>query len=104
MSKSLVIGIYADAYEEYVGQGADYMSFFRKFGEVVLIPANGNLKRILQTCDVLAVPGGADVEPRRYTKHISEHMGRQNPQYEWLDQELLLPWINTTNKPVIGIC
>jgi gamma-glutamyl-gamma-aminobutyrate hydrolase PuuD len=96
--------LYADAYESYVGQGANYLNFLSKFGEVLLISSYNDLAWALEHGDVLVVPGGADVNPARYGERPHYATGRANTHYEFLDENLLTPWIHKTNKPVVGIC
>lgn len=104
MSKKLKILLYADCYGGRIGINNSYVSFFEQFGEVILVHAQNDVDFFIQHADVLALPGGADVDPARYHESPGANMdARVNPQYEWLDLNLLARWI-PTKKPIIGIC
>lgn len=85
------------------GVGQNYMAFFSQFGEVVLVTASNDLEEAIKTGDILALPGGADVDPARYGEYPHTLCGDQDVQLEYLDRNLLEPWLKT-GKPVIGIC
>lgn len=102
MPKKL-IALYADAYNDRFGIGISYVRFLSLFGEVMLVHSQADLQYYLETADVLALPGGADVDPRRYNESPYFDGTRTNPIYEYLDEALLIPWI-ATGKPIIGIC
>ena len=101
--RKLRILLYADSYNDRVGQSTSYLDFFSNFGEVVLVTASSDLPHLIHHCDVLALPGGADVNPMRYGEFPEWHTGRTNPNYEYMDWKLLDPWLET-GKPIIGIC
>jgi len=101
--KRMKIAVYADSYDGKVGQGINYMHFMQQFGELVLVTPNNDLEDIITGCDILFIPGGADVDPRRYGEQMSFICGRPNHNYEYLDERLLDPWLKT-DKPIIGIC
>jgi len=85
------------------GVGVNYLAFLSQFGEVILVSPNNDMEDALKTGDILALPGGADVDPYRYGEAPSFLCGYQDPQLEYLDEFLLKPWLKT-GKPVIGIC
>ena len=99
----LKIALYANVTDGFVGQNLAYMNYFGQFGEVILVTSESDLTRILETCDILALPGGADVSPLTYKSLPGFFSNRNNPHYEHLDKYLLDPWL-LTNKPIIGIC
>lgn len=106
MPKEKIIALYADSYNEKTGQSNTYLNYFSRFGQVILIHASMDADFVLKHADILALPGGADVDPRRYLERgefISPWTGRLNTHYEDLDQRILLAWI-ATGKPIIGIC
>jgi gamma-glutamyl-gamma-aminobutyrate hydrolase PuuD len=103
MKKHPKILLYADSYNGRVGTSEAYMQFFSKFGEVILVTPHNDLQFLIENADVLALPGGADVDPMRYGEYPSVHCGRTNPHFEYLDKFLLEPWI-ATRKPIIAIC
>ncbi len=97
--------LYADSYGGRVGTSEPYIEFLSQFGQVILVSPDmifNDQDFYLEVGDVLAMPGGADVDPRRYAE-VPLIMGRTNPHYEWLDEFLLQPWL-LTHKPIIGIC
>jgi len=99
----LKILIYADSYNERIGQSLSYVKFLAQFGEVILVSAQNDLKFWVEHADVLALPGGADVDPKRYGEVSYFTMNRTNPHYEHLDTTLLPMWLDT-KKPIIAIC
>lgn len=106
MSKQKIVALYADSYNGRTGQSNSYLSYFSQFGHVVLVHSEMDAEFALKYADILALPGGADVDPRRYIRkgeYVSISSGRPNIQYEDLDERLLTPWLDT-GKPIIGIC
>lgn len=103
MKNNLKILLYADSFNNKVGQTIPYMEFVSQFGEVILIHPQNDLDFWLKHGDVLFVPGGADVSSRNYKQAPSFYNGRANAHYEYLDEYLLKPWLET-GKPTIGVC
>jgi putative glutamine amidotransferase len=95
--KKPIIGIYADSFDNKVGQTVPYMEFFSMFGKVILI-THDNYDVLENIYDILVVPGGADIIQDK----LSFNTGRANPFYEFLDEKVLKP--NLNKKPVIGVC
>ena len=94
--------LYSDSYGGRVGISEPYVNFFSQFGEVILVGPGNDLPFFIHHGDILAMPGGADIDSWRY--HESPRtVGRLNAHYEFLDEFLLMPWIKT-GKPIIGIC
>lgn len=99
----LKIALYANVYDTTVGQTIAYMNFFGLFGEVILVTSESDLGRIIKECDILGLPGGSDVLSTKYNMKPGFNSRYINTHYEYLDKNLLEPWI-ATNKPIIGIC
>jgi anthranilate/para-aminobenzoate synthase component II len=95
--------IYGNVYETTVGQGMAYMQFFSQFGDVLIVTSEMNLPRYIEEADILALPGGQDMFSGFYGGSPGFNSRMLNHQYEYLDQNLLKPWIKT-GKPIIGIC
>jgi len=98
-----VIGLYADSFNGKTGATTPYMNFAKLFGKVKLITTEDTFENIKDTCDVLLVPGGADVNPMRYGEAPHDTTSRTNVHYEWMDLNILKPWLKE-GKPTIGIC
>ncbi len=98
-----IIAIYADSFNGKVGQSTAYMNFVGLFGIPRLITPSDNPKEIVDTCDVLLIPGGADVNPIRYGEAPHPATGRSNAHYEFMDMTIAKAFIDA-KKPIIGIC
>lgn len=101
------IGIYADSYDNRVGQSLAYMQFASLFGDVHLITSqnyNSFIKNI--QLDLLIVPGGADIYSQNYNEAPNFHSSRSNPHYEYLDYTFLKPLLEDELRyfPIVGIC
>lgn len=103
MTKKKVIGIYADSVKGETKQSQAYLNFILNFGVPRLITVYDDPERLVEECDALLVPGGPDVDPRRYGEAPGPSTGRANIHYEYLDQYVLPKFIDA-GKPVIGIC
>ena len=101
--KDLTIGIYADSFNGKTGVTQPYMNFVQLFGTPFIITAGMNPEKVVKMCDMLIVPGGADVDSRRYGEAPHPTNSRANMHYEWLDEFILKPFINS-EKPIFGIC
>lgn len=95
--------LYANVYETTVGQQISYVNYFSNFGDVILIGSTSDLAWALEIGDILALPGGADVLSTKYHDRPGLFASKSNPHYEFLDKNLLEPWL-ATGKPIIGIC
>jgi anthranilate/para-aminobenzoate synthase component II len=102
MNKPKIL-IYCNVYDTTVGQGTAYMRFFSQFGDVLLVTTEMNLPRFIEEADILALPGGQDLYSGYYGSKPGFDSRMLNHQYEYLDQNLLKPWL-ATKKPIIGIC
>lgn len=101
--KNLTIGIYTDSFNGKTGVTTPYMNFLRLFGKPYFIDTETTLEEVLENCNVLLVPGGADVDSRRYGEKPHPTSSRTNVHYEAMDDEILLPWLER-GLPTIGIC
>lgn len=101
--KTKVIGVYADCFDNRVGQTFPYMQFLSQFGNVRLISTLDNLDNIENEIDLLVLPGGADVYVQTYGQAPGVMTGRGNQHYEYLD-DMLLPKFIRAGKPIVGIC
>lgn len=102
MSKRKIL-LYADSFQGRIGISEPYVDFLSQFGEIILVGPTNDLDLFVQLGDVLAMPGGADIDPSRYEEVPWFAMNRTNPHYEFLDRFLLTKWL-ATGKPIIGIC
>lgn len=101
--KKLTIGIYADSFNGKTGVTTPYMNFIKLFGNPYMIQPEDEFEDVKQRCHVLLVPGGADVDSRRYGEPPHPNNSRANMHYEWLDWTVLEPWLKE-KLPTIGIC
>jgi gamma-glutamyl-gamma-aminobutyrate hydrolase PuuD len=97
------IGIYADSIGGEMKQTAPYINFILNFGIPRLITQYDNPDEIAEQCDMLLIPGGADINPMRYNEIPHHSTGRCNVQYEYLDS-VMIPAFIMANKPIVGIC
>lgn len=103
MKKRLKLLIYADSVDNKVGQTIPYMEFFSQFGEVILVHTQSDIPSLMEMADILIVPGGADVDALDYNQRPHFRNGRANMHYQWLDENLLKPWLEE-KRPTIGVC
>ncbi len=99
----LKIAMYANGYENSVGQGKPYIEFAEYFGEPFIVTTANNLLKAVETYDVLLLVGGADILSGTYGLPPGMWAGSASPQYEYLDSNFLMPWLKT-GKPIIAIC
>lgn len=95
--------IYGNVYETTVGQGIAYMKYFSHFGDVSIVTTEMNLERCIAEADILALPGGMDMFSGWYGARPGFDSRHLNHHFEYLDQNLLKPWL-ATGKPIIAIC
>lgn len=98
------IGIPAqDQSDSKFGVNSNYLEFIYNIGRpVIILPENYDDFKQIYKLDALLLPGGADVNPKRYTK--LPQFGTQNPNIwmEHFDTEILP---NLAGKmPIFGIC
>tara|TARA_R110000851_G_scaffold282440_2_gene435985 strand:+ start:183 stop:881 length:699 start_codon:yes stop_codon:yes gene_type:complete len=98
-----VIGIYADNIGGEIKQTSAYFNFILNFGTPRLITQYDNPETVVKECDMLLIPGGADVNPIRYNEAPHHNTGRCNVQYEYLDSVMIHTFIKM-KKPIVGIC
>ena len=83
--------------ENSFGITAPYGEYFSKFGEIKIV------SHYDESIDLLVLPGGADVAPRRYKRKPSYYTSNSNVWFEWFD-ETILPLYIENNIPIFGIC
>ena len=94
--------LYGDCYDNKFFQSLSYLSLLEDYGQVTLITPFTIRKEHIDA-DILVIPGGADVDPKRYGEKTGWFTGRANSHYEYMDTTFLPKWIET-GKPIIGIC
>lgn len=98
------IGIPAQEHDEIFGVHRDYLNLIEEFGTpVVISPIDGKDFWETYGIDGLVLPGGSDVNPRRYGALTSFMSYRPNQFLEYFDIEIL-PQIIQAGLPVFGIC
>ena len=102
-SKKKVIAIYADSFNGKVGATLPYIGFAKLFGTPRLVTADDDVEELLENCDILLIPGGADVSSFRYKESPHPFNSRANMHYEYMDSEFGEAFIKA-GKPIIGIC
>lgn len=87
-----------------MGQNAQYVEYFRNFGNVVLIDAG--CQEVLPI-DLLVLPGGRDVNPANYGAVPSIHTQYSDPMYDYFYKFILPKYmekIATGKMACYGIC
>jgi|LakMenE18May11ns_1017448.scaffolds.fasta_scaffold9814865_2 gamma-glutamyl-gamma-aminobutyrate hydrolase PuuD len=104
------IGLLAYSLGERTYQNHSYQAFCRKIArkfdkELVLtfITVDSDLEKTFEDIDLLVLPGGADVDPRRYGQKPAPECGRIDVHLEYLDSVIQENWV-LKGKPTIGIC
>lgn len=98
------IGIVAQEREDYFGVHQDYYDLAEEFGTPVLIsPVEKEEWWKTYGIDGLILPGGADVDYRRYGAWFGFRCGRPNTYLEYFDNEIL-PLVVKAKLPIFGIC
>ncbi len=81
-----------------------YISALKREGVQILEVVLGmDLKEVVQKCDGLLLPGGADIDPGIYGQTRSEACGEINPVRDELDFPVLREFLDA-GKPVFGVC
>ncbi len=101
MSKKNICIVGWNLGENSFGVTKSYLEYFSKYGDVHIITPN-NFDKIYR-CDLLVLPGGKDVDPRRYNRKPSFWTGAPDPHLEWFDYKALPKYIEK-NIPIFGIC
>lgn len=100
MSKSRKIGVPATCKNGMIGVNYQYIEFAKKYGEVVLLlPTDKHIQRDL---DLLILPGGPDVDTRRYRQEPDPTTGKPDIFMEYFDTEVLPRYISA-GVPIFGI-
>jgi putative glutamine amidotransferase len=95
------IGIVATVKNDMVGTHEDYYSWIEQFGTPVII-APVNSIASLPSIDALVLPGGADIEQKRYSHFPSLLVNPSDPFLEHFDSVVLPKLIG--KLPIFGIC
>jgi putative glutamine amidotransferase len=85
---------------EYFGITVPYAQFISRFGEVVILTPD---TPVLNHLDLLLLPGGADVNTKRYGESPGFTTGSSNSMLEHFDTTYLQDYIEC-GVPVFGIC
>lgn len=91
------------------GTDSTYVRAIHEAGGIPLIlpTANSSPIRIaeyLQLLDGLLMPGGADIPPSEYGEEPHPTTSVINNDRYHFEKALIHSWINTTEKPLLGIC
>ena len=78
-----------------------YLQYFSKYGNVYLITPSDFDK--IYRCDLLVLPGGKDIDPRRYNHKPNFYTLPPDPMLEWFDAKALPKYIEK-GIPIFGIC
>jgi putative glutamine amidotransferase len=100
--KQFKIGIVAWATgDNSFGITKPYLDFFSKFGIVTLILPQQT--EVIEDLDLLVLPGGKDVDPKRYGAIPEFFTGHSDVFLEHFDVNVLPKYIKN-NTPIFGIC
>lgn len=100
----LKIGIVGqDQPDSKFGVNENYLEWITYFGHPVIItPISADDYIDLYDIDALVLPGGADVNPSRYTSNLGYKNGNPNVFLEYFDTQILPRCIGL--YPIFGIC
>lgn len=77
----------------------NYRNAFTQLGAEVVVSADPS---VCAECDMLLLPGGEDVHPKRYGQEINGSIGinegRDDTEFSIIDSFI------STNRPILGIC
>jgi putative glutamine amidotransferase len=98
------IGIVPQEHGEIFGVHQDYLNLVEEFGSPVILPQLEweDFKKTVKV-DGLLLPGGSDVNPRRYKALFSFMSYRPNSYLEFFDTEIL-PNLIGEDFPIFGVC
>lgn len=81
---------------------ANYINWLKQYGLPILIdPYYDDVK--FGDYDLIVLPGGSDVDPHRYGKHFTPHIGMPDRSLESFDVRVL-PRLIAESQPIFGIC
>lgn len=98
------IGIVPQENGETFGVHKDYLALVERFGTPIIIsPVNWEDFNSTYAVDGLFLPGGSDVNPRRYGHIPHPYAYRPNLFLEYFDDEIL-PNLIAEDFPIFGVC
>lgn len=91
--------------EETMGIRKNYLHWISQFGDPIVISplVADQAKKLFEDLDALVLPGGADINPKRYGAVPGFYTFRPDIYLEYFD-ETLLPLALEINLPIFGIC
>ena len=102
----MITAVLSTNFQKSHGQGRPYIEYFRKFGEVILVPPldiGADFTTLMDVIGLWVLPGGKDINPARYNARPNIWTGLQDPSLEHFDTKILLLLIEA-GKPIFGIC
>jgi putative glutamine amidotransferase len=100
---TLKIGIPAQNHDDKFGVNINYLEFIYQFGHPIIInPIEKEDFLSVYKIDALVLPGGADVDSKRYARMPSLANYAPNIHLEHFDKEILPLLVG--NMPIFGIC
>lgn len=97
------IGIPAQNHDDKFGCNTNYLKFIYQFGNpIVILPERVEDFHEIYKLDALLLPGGSDVDPKRYSNRPLFDTYNPNIYLEHFDNQILPTLIG--NIPVFGIC
>ena len=103
---SKIIGIVATSTDEYIGVNKDLLALVENIGCTPVIISPMYLEdyiRVFKSLEGILLPGGADVNSKRYNEKSFYYSSSPQPLLEYFDTEIL-PSIIEQGIPVFGIC
>jgi putative glutamine amidotransferase len=101
MAKKLKIGIPVwEVGPNTLGVTKSYIKFIKRFGNIIYLDPEHELRTDL---DGIILPGGADVDTRRYNQAPGLYTGKPDIYKEWFDFDYLPKYIEI-GTPIFGIC
>ncbi|MBQ3329226.1 MAG: gamma-glutamyl-gamma-aminobutyrate hydrolase family protein [Eggerthellaceae bacterium] len=87
--------------------GDGYLSGLLEAGAIpIVLPATHDpvaIRRLVAACDGFLVPGGQDIDPKRYGKRRAPHTHRSATARDKMEDALIRAAV-AADKPVLGVC